>query len=897
MKKNIFKFLVLTLPFLLTFCSTKKNTLVTRTFHNTTAKYNVYYNGNESFKQGVKKATETHKDNYNNILQVFNDVDSKTNRTSISNYNKAIEKASKAIRKHSITVKPKKKKSKGIVYIKDNDFFNKKEYCKWIDDSYLLMGKSQFYKRDFYPAKQTFEYIIKEYKNEPIKYDAFLWLIRTYDEMEKYTKAQTLIDQIEGDRKFPNKKNTFFNLVYAEHLLKQKTYDKAIPKLESIFEEIINKKQKSRIAFILGQLYHEIEQNDKAALYYEKVIKMNPEYNMAFNAKINSALLFNADIIDSKELVKALEKMLKDDKNIDYQDQIYYALANIYLEEGDEEFAIEHYLISAQKSTINDNQKGLSFLSIANIYFKKPDYQNSQIFYDSTVMYLESSYLGYEAIANKANNLTELVYYLNIIYEEDSLQHIAKMPEDKRNAIIDKIIENIKLDEEKAKEEQELARINNQLYGNRNSSNNAAVSGGKWYFYNPNALSLGNSEFSKKWGRRKHEDNWRRKNKSTVSFDIADNNETTGSDSSSTGKALSNKSREFYIVNLPFTDSALKVSHMEISKALYNVGRVYKDMIIDYPKSIETYEELIEKYPDHENLVETYYKLFQLNKLINDTLSANKYKNLIITEFPKTNYALSLTNPEYFKELEAKENEIKIIYVETYRAFNNANYAEVIEKYNFVDTAYKNNKLLPKFMYLKAMSIGVLADTATLIAEMDTVINTYPNDEIASLAKDVIDILNKEKTSEEIKKEEEALIASAFEEEVTDSLVNYTYQPDARHFFIVIVETDKMEANKIKFNISNFNIDYYSFLDFKVSGLILTSKLEMITVKEYKGVQQAINYYESIINVGDIFKDISPDNYRYFIISADNYKTFYNDKSVANYMKFFKEKYNIPLDK
>lgn len=877
---------------LLAGCSTEKNTLIRRSFHNTTAKYNVYFNGNESFKNGVKKLDESHQDNYTNILPVFTDGNVKTAKTAYPSMNTSIEKASKAIRKHSITVKPKKKKSRTLSQ-KDREFYNKNEYCKWVDDSYLLMGKSHFYKRDFYPAIQTFEYIIREYDDEYIKFESYCWLARVHIEMKKFEKAQTVIDQLDGDYNFPDKLKPFLAKIHADFLLKQAKYQEAIPALEESLELAKKKAEKARISYILGQIHQKNDESEQASFYYANVLDLNPPYEMAFNAKINSAMLFNAETSDSKDLVKALQKMLRDDKNIEFQDQIYYALANIYFEENDVNYAIEHYLLSAQMSTTNTNQKALSFLAIADIYFADKNYTQAQIYFDSTITFLEQDYYEYDIVYRKASNLTELVQYLEIISTQDSVQRVAKMPASERDALIAQIIEDVIEEEERLKEEQQMNARQQQMMDNQMNRNLGQTSGGKWYFYNPNALSLGSSEFMRIWGRRKLEDNWRRRNKATVSFeDFA--SETTAVDSA-TGKQLSNKTKEYYMINLPLNDSLLEVSHSKIAFALYHLGRVYKEKLEDFPKSVDAFIDLNNRYPENEHKLESYYKLYQLNKLMSKDTESEFYKNLIIAEYPNSKYALSLTNPNYFRELEKKENEVKVLYEETYNYFSDRVFSKVIDNYYYADTAYSESELIPRFHFLKAMSIGAQTDTATLKTELDAVIEAYPSNEIVSAAQDVLALLDKKR---EVLDEDGNIIEEqpkdAFEKELlaaADSAIDYLNNFQSKHYYVVVVESEKANANTIMFRISNFNIDYYSMLDFNVSPVVLTADFQLVTVKDFNNKQQALNYYESIIEVNEVFEGVDEATFRHFVISVDNFKTLFADKRVAPYLKYFNENY------
>ena len=158
-------------------CSTKKKSWINRQYHNTTAKYNGYFNGNESIKSGLKKIHKNHTDDYTEILVVFPEGDLKKNQTAKSQMDKAIRKGSVVIQKHSMKIKGK-------------------EYCRWIDDNYLMLGKAYFYKGDFDEATKTFNFIKSEYNKNEIRFEAALWLVRAYIQKKDFTSAESELDEL-----------------------------------------------------------------------------------------------------------------------------------------------------------------------------------------------------------------------------------------------------------------------------------------------------------------------------------------------------------------------------------------------------------------------------------------------------------------------------------------------------------------------------------------------------------------------------------------------------------------------------------------------------------------------------------------------------------------------------
>jgi tetratricopeptide (TPR) repeat protein len=869
-------------------CSTKKNTPITRTYHNLTSYYNVYFNGKEALKSGIKKIDEGYKDNYSLILPIFKFSDNEAVRVSYGDMNRVIEKGSKCIRKHSITEKPKRKEGKSRDE-KYKEFYDQKEFVKWIDDSYLLIGKGHFYKHDHYPAIENFNYIVKEYSNKPIKYDGYLWLARTYTLMEKYDRAFEFLKKVEAEKdKVPDYLVGPFAATQVDVLIRTKQHDSAIPYLLIAIENTKDKKKKVRYQYILAQLYQTIDEIKKAYDAYGVVVDLKPNYEMTFNARINRASIFNATAQDSRQLQKELYKMLKDDKNIDFRDQIYYALGNIAFNESRDSEAIDFFILSANASTENTNQKSLSYLAAADIYFDRPDYRNSQMYYDSSMVFLSKEYPDYVQIKNKSSNLNELVQNLEIIEREDSIQKIAALSEAERNIKIDRIIADLMAQEQLEKEllaQQQRDIMLAEQQGRQMDKESA----GQWYFYNPSMLSLGQSEFKKKFGDRKNEDDWRRKNKTVMDWDSFGEDGEVNADSSE--NIYSNKTREYYLVGLPLTDSAMQVSEQKIEEAYYDIATLYKEKFNDFTLSINAYLELLKSYPQTEFRLLTYYNLYKLYFLEKDYKKAEEYKNLVINEYPSSEYAKVLSDPDYFKQLEKIENQVKFIYQATYKYFINDNCDEVYYNYRFADSAYSESKLIPKFALLATLCSGHSGDTIAFKDSLSSFQLRYPNTEEATYAQEVLAALDRD--IREVILEEEVFGGDLATLENMDSIdvSMYNFRPDSVHYYIVVVSNEKADVNRVKFNLTNFNLDYYYFLEFNLESELLSADYSMVTVTRFKNRNMANNYFESVKIAGEIFEGIDKDAYREFVISRENYKVFLQDKNLLRYQKFFDDNY------
>ena len=888
-KKGFSKILIIAFTIgLIISCSTDKNTVVSRAYHNVTSHYNVYFNGNEAFKQGVARLENSFEENYNDILPIFYYGDETASKMIYPDMDKAIKKASKLIKIHSIKAKPKRKKGKKSK--KEREFYSKDEYNNWVDDAYLLMGKAQFYKRDYTSAKEAFQYVIKEFPNEPKKFEAYLWMARTFIEEKDYVKAREILDLVDANRKMPKKYKGELQIIYADYYAKQDKYKDAIPYMKKAIEIIRKKEEKARYKFILAQIYQQEEKYAQATELYDEVIKTASNYDMVFNAKMRKAGSFDVGSGNADRLYKELNKMLKDDKNIEYKDQIYYAMAEIAKKQNKMDEALKYYKLSAENSVANTNQKAITCLAIADIYFSRPEYRNAQMYYDSTLYFIDSEYPDIEKLNEKSKTLTKLITNLDVIDREDSLQMVAAMSEKQRDALIDKIIADLIEQEKKAEEQERMAQMASARFkqNQRDPRNRNFNTGGQWYFYNPTTLSFGQTEFVKLWGRRKLEDNWRRKNKQVVDFgdELADENEEESDSISGKKRPTDPKSKEYYLVDLPLTDSLLALSDKRIINAFFNVGEIYQNELKDYKLAVVNFEELNQRYPGNDYLLFSYYDLYKLHNLIGETAKADSYKSKIISKYPDSKYALMFTNPNYLKELNTRLDQVKDLYDQTYRSFLKKNYSTVISNCNEVEKSNKDSELFPKFEFLKAISLGETGKLDDYVTVLNNIVKNYPKSEVFQPAKDML-LKLKDRKGLNVKVEVEA------EKKPVETVQKEIYfvKDKQSHFFVVVAKGNKKSINRLKFNISNFDMDFFSMDNFNVTSVVLDKGVHLISVKSMDNYEKAMDYYTTIAANKDVFSEMNKSDYQYFVISADNFTTFYKDKDVDRYLKFFTDNY------
>ena len=832
MKKNnpIYRILLITL-FLGSFtaCKTsKKQSLIQKAYHNITAHYNGYFNAKLKIDQAAAQSELSIIDEYDQLLPIYKKAvavstgeNTKGSKAGNQPLDEAIKKASFVIQRH--------------------------EKSNWTDDCYFEIGRANYYKKDYFGAIESFQYVAGKYKNTFTGNKSYIWLINCYVELNKFQQAESVINIALGSETFPKKLlPNLFTSIANYHFVK-KNYEKTIEYLEKTIPLERKKSNQARYTYLTAQLYEKINETGKAAIAYQKVLKYNPNYDMAFNARINSARLFESKSNASKkEIERSLNKMLKDEKNKEFKDQIYYSLANIYENQNNIPKAITYYKLSSATSVTNTAQKGLSFYKIASIYFEDKRYQLAQIFYDSAGTFLAKLHPDYDLVQNRKKSLNKLVENLTIIELEDSLQKVAKLSEIELNKLLDQTVK--KALEQKEKEEAALTKLK-ESFNNKPILENEGFTANKtnttWYFYNPSSLSLGYSEFMKRYGRRTLEDNWRRANKESYTTLNMSSTEETTTEEGNTDEGKKNKDesallRKKYLTNIPFTPLQLQNSDVKIATALYNVGQFYREDIIDH----------------------------KANKT-----AAENYKQKILTEFPNSLFAKVIADPKFVSDTEEKNKKAMRFYDSVYTYYLAANYTLVMDKKAFVDSTYFNTSIGPKYAYLYALCKAKTNNMDDFEFALNDLIKNYPSAETANIARETLQKISQIKNpkSAEVKSNEPS-----------------PYSLESRGTFLAIISTDdKSILKETKIQTSKFNSFQFSLLNLSVNSELIGDNIQLVTISSFTEINKAKEYLISLNKqASDVIK-LSKGNYQLSIISEKNYKILQAKKDIKQYLQFY----------
>ena len=866
-------------------CSTEKNSVIHRGFHNLHAKYNGFFNANEIIKLTYNDFLKSRKEDYNSILPVFPLPSEEQSKNWYAPMDTAYRKCELVIYRHRM---PHKKKGK----------YRNKEWGKYIDDNWLTMGKTRFFKKDFPNALKIFQHIENKYPIENNYYQSIFWQAKVLIEMGAFDEAEELLLTLLLDHeeqikeKQPAKKTSIndklkiafdydtridyleskealipekiINSIYpslADLYIKSKNNKKAIEFLELAIKNKYKKSFKTRLIFILAQLHH-IQGNFKASVYYQEVVERNPEYEMAFQAKINRALSFSGG--DSKAIKVQLLKMLKDDKNIEYFDQIYYALAEISFTDQNEALGIEQLQKSINLS-LNDNQQKIKSLSrMGDIYFDKSKYIKSYFYYDSVKQIPLKNYREKNMVEKKYKILKNIFLNNSTVVRNDSLFMICSLSPKER---LDKIFEVVDLQEAKSKIKNKSPLTASTQNGLSSPGSNSVINQ-SFFIWDQSMLQRGKSEFDKKWGKMALEDNWRRSSKTSLFIEDVEEAAST-----------TNQGELFdeLVKNLPCDNKDLLESMNDsILLSLFNLGLIHHYETEDLKQSTKYFKRIIENFQPQNEAIASIYELYNIYGSQKEVILRNKMKKLLLDKYPKSKYAQLISVGKNTSDLQQKMNLEEENYRKLYLKYKSGKYQEVLETCNekIIDTT---NLLICQYGLLKAYSLKKINDTSlnndalinTLKLVVDRCLGTnYSNQAIAAL--------------------------NALKINNANSLINkenwkFSYNPDTIHYFIMVAPKGKFSINKAKNNIADFNMSNFSDLRLKVSNTFLNTSDQMIMVKFFNDSKKALDYYVSFkVNKGAI-KNYKEENF--FIISPKNLKELYLEKNPENYFKFFEEFY------
>ena len=877
-------------------CSTEKDAAINRGYHNMTAHFNGYYNAGVVIELAMAGYRTTYVDDYYSLLPLEVYPTEKDAPNLFPEMEKAIEKCERVILRHSMP-------NPAITKNKD------KELCTWIDDNWLVIAQAHYIKREYLLSEQKLKYIVDTYTGEESVHEAQIWLAKTYIALKNYPEAKRILtkvkisiddtqssndrkigekisdwkkgkkqrkkDKIKGTKRpapFPKRLLDDYEAAMADLFIHQEDYKQAIEHLILAVDLCKNKKQKARYMFVLAQLYQEMGDGTMAAEYYGRVAKSSAPYEMQFQAKINKALSATSG---GAAIRKELNKMLRDDKNAEFKDQIYYALAEMDFKEGNKESAKANYSRSVYWSLKNNRQKGISYLRLADIHFNDKQYIPAQKYYDSCVKVMPEDYPEYEYLKGKAAGLADLVYNYETVVFEDSVQAIANMSEDQREKYLEQTLKDI-LDAralKKFQDEQKLLATQSRV----NVQNDAGGSGSKWYFYNLKVKGSGFNDYKAQWGTRTLEDNWRRSTKTSFNFD-EENVDSVVTEV----KPKDSLSVDDLRANLPLTPEAMDSSNRRIMNSLYMLGIIYKEQLKEEAEAISYFKKVIDRNIEHPRVLASMYQLYLIYSK-KGSPEANSYKELILEKYPDSEIAEIMRDPDYLKKKEEDNKKELNDYSATLNDYQTRNYGMVIYRCNEVIAYDTTNKFLYKYFLLKAFAISKTdpGNSTAISSPLQQLYDLAPTSDEGKQAKIYLDKINNGLN-----------IVDPDKTETTNTEGLFTVNESVPHFVILVFPNDQGNIEPAKIKLSNFNNEFFKTKRYQISNSPLNDGNQLLIVKTFATLDDAKLFIQSLksnqakVTLGTMGNDLES-----FVIHSANFSALFTSKNLEAYRSFYLENY------
>lgn len=819
-----------TLTLLLGSCSVQKNTPLSRSYHATKVRYNILYNGTNSYDQGIEAINQAHLDDYTQILPLYPVSDHKAAEASRSQMDVTIEKCRKSIKLHSIKKKPEKINEARRSDPAYKAWLKQEEFNPAMPLAWLMLGKAEFHKGEFLESVGTFNYIQKHFDyDKDVVAQCQLWTVRAYAEEGWLYEAEDLLSKVKVDD-LKRKNASLFAAVTADLKLKQGLYKEAIPFVKLAMEDESRKGYRPRFAYVLAQLYEKDSQPARARANYKKVVKMYPDWEMDFNARLRISQLDP----NHAASVKMLTKMAARPKYKDRLDLIYGAIGNIHLMDGDTTAALLSYEQGIEGSTQNGFDKAQILITAGDLYFDRTDYVHAQPCYSEAATILSNTHEAYPRVKKRAEVLDELVVEVNTVTLQDSLQRLSLMSEEEQMRVAEALVAAL-IEQERNDSIAAVQAARNQANGHGlqsvNTSNMLGGGGGAgaaWYFYNPNLMRSGKQQFQKKWGARVLEDNWRRSIKTSVAFpsmedntNLADGEETdslfTDSLAVPTVAELVSDQHDprYYLQQIPRTEEDIARSNEMIADALYNMVYIYRDRLADLPQADRTKDELQRRFPNDPRL-------------------------------PQLEPDPRLQDPAYIAQVRRMMREQDSLYEATYEAFKQGNFADVKAAKLHIEELYPEAPLMPRFLFLNAIAIARTDGQEPFAAALQDMLERYPSSEVGAMAKDMLAMMNLGEESQvggqlSSLDEQRTLLA---QEEVEEAMEE---AQEERNIVLIRCDKDEKTLHQLLYEVALFNFSQFMIKDFDLRAILNYSDTE--SAVEISGFESAdeVEWYKNML--------------------------------------------------
>lgn len=688
--------------------------MINRGWHQLNTKYNVVFNGNESFTKSWTELQSGYYEDFWHILPIERlKVDQKyafnIDADEDSPFSLAEEKAVKAIQKHSMLIENQERNTQMV-------------------EAYLLLGKARYYDQRFVPAYEAFNFIIQKYQASNLLNKVRIWKERTNIRLGNEAIAIENLKRLLKYRRLKPQEHADANATMAQAYMNTDSLALAMERLKIAKNSTRKNVEKARYGFILGQLFTANGQLDSAKTQFDEIVSLNRRVPRAFwvHSKLRSLRFENIDKSDQSEHLLALEELANSWSNQEFLDKIYYQEAVVHFETQRDSLGVDFANKSLYHNKEDRSLQGMTYELLADYYFNDHQYVSAKNYYDSLLPYIPNPSKRYRTLQKRILKITDVAYFEEKLTELDSVLALAKLPLEDQKTQIEKHIaslvarDSLKLLALKAEEAQKSKEEAQQRQQSKN----------QFYFYNPALIERGSKAFKMKWGERALVDNWRWENKTKQSLISGDElNIQKEISKASAQKKLYDPT--YYLSKIPKEAHAIDSLQYELHYAHLRLGTLYKDNFGLLDLALNHLQIAVES-PQEKIKLPALYEMYKTYDQQENSSEAISTKNKIISLYPESVYAKVLLHPDNKEQIAPDKKDEK--YAEVYQWLQEQEYAKVIAEATLQLENTTETVDAGRWQTLKAQAIGKLYGYQAYKKELQLILSQFPGSEAAKQA-------------------------------------------------------------------------------------------------------------------------------------------------------------------
>lgn len=929
-------------------------------YQNTITHYNYFFNASLRLDDIVNRAKQGFKDDYTKLLPYYNyTLDATAADTEIDTI---IYKCNAGILLHDLR----------------ND---------WVDDLYFLMGKAYYLRKNFDSAEQVFLYvnyafapkddgydipvgsnasgtefsIATKEKNKilsapPRRNEDLIWVAKNYIEEDKSSKASAILEMLRHDPNFPGRLQPQWHETMGYIFYRAGQFDSAAYHLSRATDMDDDKLDKARREYLTAQLYMASGLKEEAEKYFVRSAEHTVDPFMAVYASLNAinASPDSSDIVNKK--IESLIRLAKKDRYVAYRDLVYYTAAEVLAQDGNYPQAYEYAQKSLGYNTTNPVQRSRTFMLLGDLDYLRPDYLLAKNAYDSVDVTSLATEEDQVRLTTRLAALQVIAANIKAIKIEDSLQTVARLPEAERTAFVRKTVRQLRK-AQGLKEDEGSTFVNPavQLREGENTAGNdlfaaQAAAKGEWYFNNNSLKSTGFTSFRATWGNRPDVDDWRRIDAVSKQIAAIGQGNPDGDDSEQVDLPPGAKptldpgtspvetimsgeiSYDVLMSYLPLTEEKVKESDTKIIDAFFHNGKQFQDELQDYYAAIESYDSLMQRFPENGHHEEVLFNLYYCYNKIGRKFSADSVAGILNTKFGEGNFA-GMLNKQKKSKGPKTEDEATIEYEKIYNLFIEGRFEEAKTAKTAADEKYGNSYWTPQLLYIESIYFVSQRDDSTAIETLTALNDQFSSSPLAEKAQTMIDVLQRRAEIEEyltnlqierLPEDEPSRIVNLSpveniidkKEIKRDSIVNksaenvvanpnvdsaatmgasmrsYVFNPSDPQFVgIILSKVDPVYINETRNAFNRYNQVNFNNQKISSSPSKINDSLNLVLLGPFSDAATAVIYLEKVKpkTAGMIIPWLKPEKYSFTIISQPNLDLLKETKDMAGYTEMIQK--------